>query len=263
MLVLSHSGRLLLRYLAYWRRATNAHGIHSPFVFALYNEVIGVRPAAPPALVAVEDLRGRLATDARPLVQTDLGAGMTRPARTVADVARRAALPPHWGRLLFRLASPYQPAVVFDLGTSLGISALTMAAGSPAARIVTFEGCPATAQVARENFAARHATTITLVEGDLDQTLAAQVAAVPRLDFVFFDANHRYDPTLRYFETCLTKAHPGSVFVLDDIHWSAEMARAWEAIKAHPRAVITADLFRFGLVFFRENQARQHFTLRF
>ena len=40
------------------------------------------------------------------------------------------------------------------------------------------------------------------------------------------------------------------------------MERAWEAIKAHPEVRLTVDLFYIGLVFFRRNQPKQHFSLR-
>ncbi|WP_317174946.1 hypothetical protein [Hymenobacter qilianensis] len=68
---------------------------------------------------------------------------------------------------------------------------------------------------------------------------------------------------MRYFEQCLACRTDQSVFVLDDIHWSAEMEKAWEAIKAHPEVMLTVDLFFMGLVFFRKNQPKQHFSLRF
>ena len=86
---------------------------------------------------------------------------------------------------------------------------------------------------------------------------------ISRLDLVFFDANHRYEPTLAYFETCLPKTHNDSLFIFDDIHWSNDMERAWAAIKDHPATRVTVDLFGVGLVFFRHEQPKQHFVLRF
>jgi hypothetical protein len=41
------------------------------------------------------------------------------------------------------------------------------------------------------------------------------------------------------------------------------MAEAWDNIKAHPAVMLTIDLFYIGLVFFRKEQPRQHFKLRF
>ena len=106
-------------------------------------------------------------------------------------------------------------------------------------------------------------SNIEIVEGNIDQTLAPTLAALGApVDFVFFDGNHRYAPTLQYFELCLAHRTDESVFVFDDIHWSPGMERAWEVIKAHPDVRLTVDLFHIGLVFFRKNQPKQHFSLR-
>jgi predicted O-methyltransferase YrrM len=83
------------------------------------------------------------------------------------------------------------------------------------------------------------------------------------LDLVFFDGNHRYQPTMNYFNLCLKKANENSVFVFDDIYWSNEMTKAWEEIKNHKDVTVTIDLFSVGLVFFRTQQAKQHFILKF
>jgi hypothetical protein len=50
--------------------------------------------------------------------------------------------------------------------------------------------------------------------------------------------------------------------IFDDIHWSAEMERAWKEIKQHPEVQQTIDFFRVGMVFFRKGQVKQHFILR-
>ncbi|HEX8547054.1 MAG TPA: class I SAM-dependent methyltransferase, partial [Cytophagaceae bacterium] len=83
-----------------------------------------------------------------------------------------------------------------------------------------------------------------------------------KLDMVFFDANHKYDPTLNYFNLCLQKVHEESIFIFDDIYWSKEMTKAWKEIIAHPSVILSIDLFHFGLVFFRKNQPKQHFKLK-
>ena len=249
-------------------RAGTAHGLHSPFVFGLYTTVIrhsGEFSAYP----RVEKRRQALLASDEVLEVSDFGAGSQVAGaggrrRAVRAIARHAAKPPRLAQLLFRLVNHFRPATILELGTSLGLTTAYLAAADSRHRVITFEGCPNTAAVARETFAALHLPNVQLVEGNLDATLPATLAglAVP-LDFVFFDGNHRYEPTLRYFEQCLAKAHENSVFVLDDIHWSAEMEQAWTAIKAHPAVTVTVDLFYVGLVFFRKKQPRQDFWLRY
>jgi hypothetical protein len=52
--------------------------------------------------------------------------------------------------------------------------------------------------------------------------------------------------------------------VFDDIHWSVEMEKAWEEIKAHPSVQYTIDIFFLGFVFFRQEfKVKQNFLIHF
>ncbi|WP_210464570.1 O-methyltransferase [Rufibacter roseolus] len=256
---------MIYRYASFWWRSGNAHGLHSPFVFNLYCHIIH-HEGHFPAYDAVESLREDLLQNQTVLQVTDFGAGSHTSAtrqRKIADIARTAAKPARLGQLLFRLANHFKPATILELGTSLGLTTSYLGLARKTADLYTFEGCPAIAAEARKNFKKLGLEKVKLVEGNLDVTLSQTLASLDKVDFVFFDGNHRYEPTVRYFEDCLAKAHEGSVFVLDDIYWSGEMAQAWQKIKQHPQVLVTVDLFYLGLVFFRTNQPKQHFTLRF
>ena len=197
---------------------------------------------------------------------TDLGAGSKVNAsrqRSIGDIARNSQKPARFGRLLFRLIQHFQAHTVIDLGTSLGLTTAYMAKAPSVGLVLSFEGCPQTADIARQNFEQLGIRNTKVVVGNLDETLAPCIADSAPVDFVFFDANHRYDPTVSYFETCLTNIHNDTVFVFDDIHWSDEMEQAWDYIKAHPSVRLTVDLFWVGLVFFRQEQPKQDFVLRF
>ncbi|RNI28444.1 class I SAM-dependent methyltransferase [Rufibacter immobilis] len=256
---------MIYRYASFWWRSGNAHGLHSPFVFNLYCHIIH-HSGHFAAYDAVESLRDDLFQDHTVLDVTDFGAGSLAGAtrkRKISDIAQTAAKPARLGQLLFRLANHFKPATILELGTSLGLTTGYLGLARKTAKLYTFEGCPAIAAQARKNLKKLGLENVQLVEGNLDQTLAQTLAALEKVDFVFFDGNHRYEPTLKYFEQCLTKAHEGSVFIFDDIYWSGEMTRAWKKIKQHPQVLLTVDLFYMGLVFFRTNQPKQHFTLRF
>ncbi|UOQ52732.1 O-methyltransferase [Hymenobacter cellulosivorans] len=240
--------------------------MHSPFVFGLYTQVISadnVRAAYAP----IEARRAQLRQDDTLITVRDFGAGSHTGAgrqRRLSSIVRTAAKPRPFGQLLYRLVNHFQPRTILELGTSLGLTTAYLASPDSRARVLTFEGCPQTAAVARQTFEGLNLHNIEVVEGNLDETLAPALAALTApLDFAFFDGNHRYEPTVRYFEQCLPYRTEQSVFVLDDIHWSAEMEQAWTTIKAHPDVRLTIDLFFIGLVFFRTNQPKQHFTLRF
>jgi hypothetical protein len=41
------------------------------------------------------------------------------------------------------------------------------------------------------------------------------------------------------------------------------MKQAWSSIKNHEAVTVTIDLFAFGIVFFRREQEKEHFKIRY
>nr|WP_262910392.1 class I SAM-dependent methyltransferase [Pontibacter silvestris] len=251
--------------MSYRLKSFKLHGVHSPFIFNLYRNVI-LHDGDYYAYSQIETLREKLLQDNSALQITDLGAGSVTGNsvnRKVKELAQNSAKPPKYAQLLFRLANHFQPQVVFDLGTSLGLTTSYLAKACKKASIYSFEGCANISRVAKDNFKQLKLKNIRLIEGNLDTTLMQQLQKIERLDFVFFDGNHRHEPTMCYFNACLQKKHELSVFVVDDIYWSKEMKQAWQEIKKHPEVLQTVDLFFVGLVFFRHQQPKEHFILKF
>lgn len=262
--------RLAAKYLHYFFTSRGPHGIHSPFVYQLAKEILADGEKYP-AYKQVEKLRGSLFTSDEELEIVDFGAGGEKGStykRKVSQISLRSAKPARLAQLLYRLCAYYQPTYMLELGTSLGISTAYQTFGALANQkeihFTTLEGSPAIAQKAQENLNSLGiGDKVTIGVGSFDETLADTLKQFPRLDYVFFDGNHRYQPTIDYFNACLPLAHENTLFVFDDIRWSKEMEQAWEEIKSHPQVTITVDLFFMGLVFFRQGQAKQDFVVRF
>jgi predicted O-methyltransferase YrrM len=258
---------LIAAYFKYLFRSGNEHSIHSPFLFDLYTQVIAAKKDLNPDYAALKSLRKALLRSQQEINILDLGAGSRinkSNLRKIGTIAKNAEKPEKFGKLFNRLVQRFQPKVILELGTSLGLTTLYLSKAKPDAKILTFEGCPATADIAKENFDKLQAENIDVILGNIDRTLPETLARLsPKLDFAYFDANHRYEPTVRYFHDCLPYAHNDSVFIFDDIYWSEEMTQAWEYIKKHPQVTLTVDLFWVGLVFFRTEQVKEDFTLRF
>lgn len=256
---------MVIAFLKFLFNSKNEHSIHSPFVYDLYTKSIKKR-AVNNEFKIIEAHRHQLKANKSIIEITDFGAGSKYNKgnfRKINKIAKNAEKSPKLGQLLYNLVEYFQPKTVFDLGTSLGITTLYLSnALKNNGQITTFEGCPETAKIAKMVFDDAKTKNIDIIIGNIDITLATQLEKITTLDFVFFDANHRLQPTINYFEMCLSKADTESVFVFDDIHWSKEMEQAWEYIKKHPKVFITIDLFYLGLVFFRTKQPKQHFTLR-
>ena len=257
--------RQVFIYLQHFFKSSRLHGIHSPFVFNLYNQVIrhtGNFYIFP----EIEKLRRNLYSHTNTITVQDFGAGSrvkNSSTKSIRQIALHAANPRAVAQLLFRLVNFQQPPTILEIGTSLGLTTAYLASAQKKASVYSLEGCPATAQQAQLNFKKLQLSNIQLITGNFEETLPALLAKLDSVDFVLFDGNHRYEPTLRYFKWCLTKKHETSIFVFDDIYWSKEMQRAWQEICAHPEVMISVDLFHLGLIFFRKNQPKQHFNIYF
>ncbi len=252
-------------YLQFLFASKNEHSLHSPFVFELYTKIIQPKTKFP-VFEQIENLRKKLLKNRTIINITDFGAGSRTyktNQREIRQIAKSAEKKPKFGKLLFCLIQYFKPSTIFDLGTSLGITTIYESKAYDSAKIYTFEGCPVTATIAVQNFKELNCKNIEIIVGNIDETLPKKLTQINQLDFAFFDANHRFEPTVRYFELCIEKVTEGSFFVFDDIHWSDEMNEAWQFIKNHPKVMISIDLFYLGIVFFRKNQPKQDFVLRF
>jgi predicted O-methyltransferase YrrM len=263
------SSQLILKYLQYYISASNGkgHGTHSPFVFDFIIKVLN-DTSVYPAYQRAEQLRECLLHDQSLLNILDFGAGSSSGSsgqRTIASIAKNAAKPSKYGQLLYRMVKKYEPKLVAELGTSLGITTSYLAlAGATFGKVVSFEGAPEVASVAQRNFKDLGLQNIQLIEGNFDDTFRAWLPQQVAVDFCFIDGNHRKEPTLRYFEWLLPKLNANSILVFDDVHWSGEMEEAWELIKSHESVRCTIDLFFIGIVFFRDEfRERQHFKIRY
>jgi predicted O-methyltransferase YrrM len=169
-----------------------------------------------------------------------------------------------YSRLLFRLCDAFRCKTIIELGTSIGLNTLYLAAANKNAQVYTLEGSSSLCGFAKKLFQVRKQKNIELIEGNFDSTFENALNKIDQLDFLFLDGNHKKEPTLHYFNQALSKIHNDSLIVLDDIYWSEEMEQAWTNIKSNPRVTMTIDLFQVGLVFFRsENKIKENFILKF
>jgi predicted O-methyltransferase YrrM len=214
----------------------------------------------------IEEQRKKLFNDDSIITVTDLGAGShlnKNRTKKVSQIAKNALKSPRLAQLIYRLAKNNNPKSAIELGTCLGITTAYLAKTDPETEIITIEGCPQTAEVARKNFGDLDLDNIELHVGNFDLILPDIIARQPGLDFVYIDGNHRKDATLNYFKWCLPKVNENSLLIFDDIYWSQGMKEAWEEIKNHPEVTVTVDLFWIGLVYFKKGQVKEHFKLKF
>jgi len=248
-------------FLRHWLLKVDEHSIHSPFFYDFYLKVIkGVSPHQ--KFEEFEQVRTKLHSNDAILSVNDLGARsshFTTAQRTIAQVASTSLSPASLCQLIARLMDYMGSQKVIELGTSMGILSLYVASNENA-HLTTFEGNPDMVKIALTNFEYFDKKNIDLVEGAIDDTLHAFLQLPTKIDLVIMDANHRYQPTLRYFEWLIKRMADKGVMIIDDIYHSAEMGKAWKELKAHQTVYGSMDLFRCGILFFDPALNKQHFV---
>lgn len=259
---------LTKKYIQYYWQANNSrgHGMHSPFVFNFITKVLNDTTAYND-YKKVEVIRRQLLHNHAVIEVQDFGAGSVTTKsnqRKISAIARHAAKPKKFGQLLYRMVKYYQPATILELGTSLGITSSYLASGNPQGKLVTLEGAPSITTAAQQNFVQLQLQNIQQVVGPFEETLHKTLVENPTIDFAFLDGNHRYQPTVDYFNQLLPHIHNDTILVFDDIHWSLEMEQAWKEIISHKAVQCSIDLFFIGIVLFRkEFKEKQDFAIRF
>jgi len=247
--------RLFFKYLRYYINSSNSrgHGTHSPFVFDFIKKILNDRKDYP-AYEIIEAERKLLLKDETLLNVKDFGAGSGHNktnSRKVNEIARHSLKPKKYATLLFRMVNYFKPETIVELGTSLGTTTAYLALSQPSAKVLTFEGADEIAARAKLLFEKLGIHNISQVIGNFDDTLAPAIRQAGKADFIFIDGNHRYDPTVNYLHQLLPVIHEYTVVVMDDIHWSEEMEKAWEYCRKHSAVTMSIDLFFVGILFFR------------
>ena len=256
-------------YLKFLLNSKNEHGVHSPFVFDLVTKCF-YDTTKYPEYEVLKSYRKSLLENKNTIEVTDFGAGsrvFKSNTREISKIAQTAGITPKNAELLFRIVRYFQPKSILEIGTSLGLATSALSLGNKNSDIITLEGCPNTQKQAQVQLQSRSFGTnsnfqnIEFVNTEFSSYFKTLDLSPIAHHLIYFDGNHSKKATLDYFEALLPTISNDSVWIFDDIHWSADMEDAWKIIKNHPKVTVTIDTFQWGIVFFRAEQEKEHFII--
>ena len=252
----------IIEYIKFLWHSKNEHAVHSPFIFDLITKCFYHRTFYP-EYNQLQSYRKSLLSDSQIIEIKDFGSGskvFSSNKRQIKDIAKTSGTSHKRSKLLFRLMTYLNVQNALEFGTSLGIGTYSMALGNQNASIRSIEGCPEISRFTSDKFEQLNINNVQVVNKVFSSAL--QDFKQNQFDLVFIDGHHDKEATIQYFQQLLLNAHNDSVFIFDDIHWSKGMTEAWDSIKNHPEVTVTIDTFFWGFVFFRTEQAKEHFTIR-
>lgn len=83
------------------------------------------------------------------------------------------------------------------------------------------------------------------------------------LDFIFFDMMNSNFLEPSTIEKNINLLHHNTIVFIYNIHKSKECNILWEKIISKKKVTVSIDLFFAGIIFFRKEQVKQNFIIRF
>lgn len=244
----------------------NGHGIHSPFVYKLCENVF-TESVSFYSFDELAEFRKALLKEDTEIDIIDLGAGsrsFNASKRKVKDIVRKGNSSQKQSEFYFKLINFLQSQTIIELGTSVGLNTCYLAKANSKAAVYSLEGSKPLCEFAGKVLKNQNIENAKIIHGHFDETFHLLLKSLGTFDLLYIDGNHRYDATLRYFTEALKHKKTHSVIILDDIYWSKGMMKAWEEIQQHSDVTLSIDCFYFGLLFFREEQKqKEHFKIYF
>ncbi|WP_430400321.1 class I SAM-dependent methyltransferase [Flavobacterium sp.] len=254
---------IIKSYLKFLWNSKNEHGVHSPFVYDLITKCFHDTTNYPEYEI-LKNYRNSLLENKNTIEVTDFGAGsrvFKSNTREIAKIAKTAGITSKNAKLLFRIVRYFQPEQILEIGTSLGLASSALSLGNKNSYLLSLEGCKNTQCVTENLFNTEFPDyNFEFLNVEFGEFLKHNTG-ISDWSLIYFDGNHSKKATLEYFELLLPTFSNDSVWIFDDIHWSAEMDEAWEIIKNHSKVTVTIDTFQWGIVFFRKEQKKEHFII--
>lgn len=187
-----------------------------------------------------------------------------------------------WGEILFSLVKIFQPQVVLELGTCIGISGSYFLAGLESnnkGKLFTVETLEPLLPFIEKNFKALGYQRYSILLGNIQKALKRNLSFLHSIDVVFEDHIHQGAVILRNFDQIYPYLASGALYIFDDIFINDDMANAWATIIQDQRVNISISLAmglayphrpyrgcipRIGIaVIFKENTTiKKHFDIK-
>ena len=178
-----------------------------------------------------------------------------------ADGCREPGVKPERGHASVARQGVEDRPVILELGTSLGISTLALALGAPGRRIISIEGCPGLAAIARENLKKHGAQNAEVLCMEFSEALALLKDKGTKVVLAFIDGNHR-GAALAENVHIIREMGEEIIIVADDIHMNKDMIQSWQSLSSGNLAPASLETFRTGMLFCLRNLTPGRYRVR-
>lgn len=210
-------------------RRHRGHGVHSPFVFNLINNVIEEKAA----YYAYEDI-------AKYLLPFDANVYRVNKSHTLA----------------FRMVNRFNPRRILEIGAGNGLNTLYLTAVSSQAICHSIEADPVNFNYAKELYGAGWGRKIELSD-NLQQNFTGKYSCI------YINLNNFNDLSDERIQTIEELVDEKSFIIVEGIRTNRKQRLLWNSIKDLKSRTAVLDLFDIGVVFFNTELYRWDHKISF
>lgn len=245
-------------FLKYKCSSVNAHGLHSPFLFEFYNQVIADKENQ--HRTKISEIRKYVFGNNEVVDFIDPKTKVPNPIN-VGKWAKKVTSSKKFAAFLIRLIDFLTIETVLETGTATGINTACLSQ-STAKQVVSLEGSEDIFSIAERTINQFDCKNVKLVLGNVKDIFEPALDQyLPEL--IFLDADHR-SATISFYLSAIDKMKtPPKCILIHDIYWSRDMHGAWDNIVKDKKYKLTIDLFECGIIFPDFPGEKQHYSLQF
>ncbi len=242
----------LFAYLRFLTASTNQHGIHSPFVYALVTRCFYNREKHP-----AYDLLTQHRKKWFEILQESTKAFSDSEEGTIWRMDGKEA------RLLNRMVRYLKCRRILQLSGPSGYKTAALSLMNSVEILNVLPNSDAVA-LSQKFIHSSGQVQVRLVASALEDKLQELASKDPPdpFDLIFLDGSINPTQILQIFDLLLPLVHNDTAVVVEGIHRSPEMEKVWDELCMRTQVRVSIDIFRWGLIFFRREQAKEHFVVR-
>jgi predicted O-methyltransferase YrrM len=252
--------RLLERIVAYARyylKADTRQKIHSPFLFQLVESTFNSE-AHYYDFDKIWQAWAGFTQRIDQIPPDSFGNARGQTGRTLGQFAKTSLHPPSRLYELYRLVVYLKPKRILELGSCLGVSSLTLGLAARQAVCSCIEGNAFFVELARELHWTHDIKNVRFYHHQFQDFLASDPGE--HYDLIVLDGDHHYRATMDLLPLLYERLSPQGCLLVDDIHWSAGMARAWSDCLQNEKIRCSLETSRWGLIFKNKDLTPGHYV---
>ncbi len=257
MLNSKYFGRLKL-YLSYYIKARTRYSIHSPFLHQFIAFVFD-KERVYYDFQKLHQISEQIKLEEGILPDERFSRTHRQNGISLSGLYKKSGHDLSEYECLYRLALFLKPSSILELGACTGMSSMALYLGAKPKSLKTLEGNQYLSAYCNNLFKNQGISSAVCIHTEFKEYLES--AHLKETELVFIDGHHQYAPTMSYTKLLIENSSDRSVIIMDDIHWSEEMYKAWNALKMHPQVHCSLETFRWGFLFKDSRISSGHYCL--